>query len=81
MLVASFGLGVVLVCVANAVMTGAQDEGSGMLSGLNDTGHETGGSIGIAVLATIAASSAGFSTPTGLSTALTAPHSGSPLSS
>ena len=30
-----------------------------MLSGLNTTGHEIGGSIGVAVLATIAAGSAG----------------------
>jgi mannose/fructose/N-acetylgalactosamine-specific phosphotransferase system component IIC len=36
-------------------MTGAADEESGMLSGLNTTGHEIGGTIGIAVLATIAA--------------------------
>jgi hypothetical protein len=36
-------------------MTGAAEEESGMLSGLNTTGHEIGGTIGIAVLATIAA--------------------------
>ena len=59
MLVAGLGLGVVLVCVSVSVMTGAADEESGMLSGLNTTGHEIGGTIGIAVLATIAASSAG----------------------
>ena len=39
-------------------MTGAADEESGMLSGLNTTGHEIGGTIGIAVLATIAAGAA-----------------------
>ena len=38
-----------------------------MLSGLNTTGHEIGGTIGIAVLATIAAGSAGAATPTRLS--------------
>ena len=59
MLIAGLGLGVVLVCVSVSVMTGAKDEESGMLSGLNTTGHEIGGSIGIAVLATIAAGSAG----------------------
>ena len=59
MLVAGLGLGVVLVCVSVSVMTGAEDEETGMLSGLNTTGHEIGGSIGIAVLATIAAGSAG----------------------
>ena len=55
MLVTGLGLGVVLVSVSVSVMTGAADEESGMLSGLNTTGHEIGGTIGIAVLATIAA--------------------------
>ena len=50
MLIAGLGLGVVLVCVSVSVMTGAKDEETGMLSGLNTTGHEIGGSIGIAVL-------------------------------
>jgi predicted MFS family arabinose efflux permease len=59
MLVAGLGLGVVLVCVSVSVMTGAKDDETGMLSGLNTTGHEIGGSIGIAVLATIAAGSGG----------------------
>jgi hypothetical protein len=59
MLVAGLGLGVVLVGVSVSVMTGAADEESGMLSGLNTTGHELGGTIGIAVLATIAAGGAG----------------------
>lgn len=57
MVVTGLGLGVVLVCVSVSVMTGARDDETGMLSGLNTTGHEIGGSIGIAVLATIAASS------------------------
>jgi hypothetical protein len=55
MLVTGLGLGVVLVSVSVSVMTGAAEEESGMLSGLNTTGHEIGGTIGIAVLATIAA--------------------------
>src|SRR4051812_1689591 len=55
MLVTGLGLGVVLVSVSVSVMTGATEEESGMLSGLNTTGHEIGGTIGIAVLATIAA--------------------------
>jgi hypothetical protein len=67
MLVAGIGLGIVLVCVSVAVMTGAKDEEGGMLSGLNTTGHEIGGTIGIAALATIAAGPAGAATPTGLS--------------
>ena len=49
MLVAGLGLGLVLVSVSVSVMTGAEDEETGMLSGLNTTGHEIGGSIGIAV--------------------------------
>jgi sugar phosphate permease len=48
------GLGVVLVCVAVAVLTGASEEETGMLSGLNTTGHEIGGALGVAVLVTIA---------------------------
>jgi EmrB/QacA subfamily drug resistance transporter len=67
MLVAGIGLGIVLVCVSVSVMTGARDEETGMLSGLNTTGHEIGGSIGIAVLATIAAGSAGADAPIALS--------------
>src|SRR5215204_548199 len=55
MLLAGLGLGIVLVAVAVAVLTGARDEESGMLSGLNTTGHEVGGSLGVAVLVTIAA--------------------------
>jgi EmrB/QacA subfamily drug resistance transporter len=66
MLVAGIGLGVVLVCVSVSVMTGAADEESGMLSGLNTTGHEIGGTIGIAVLATVAAASGGTATPSSL---------------
>jgi hypothetical protein len=57
MLVVGIGLGVVLVSVSVSVMTGAADEESGMLSGLNTTGHELGGTLGIAVLASIAAGS------------------------
>src|SRR3954468_23928170 len=63
MLVAGLGLGLVLVSVSVSVMTGAEDEETGMLSGLNTTGHEIGGSIGIAIVATIAAGSAGLNVP------------------
>ena len=58
MLVAGVGLGVVLVSVAVSVLSGAADEESGMLSGLNTTGHEIGGSLGIAVLLAVATSAA-----------------------
>jgi len=59
MLVAGVGLGVILVSVSVAVLTGAGEDEAGMLSGLNTTGHEVGGSLGVAVLATIAAGAAG----------------------
>jgi EmrB/QacA subfamily drug resistance transporter len=59
MLVAGIGLGIVLVAVSVSVLTGARDEESGMLSGLNTTGHEIGGSLGIAILAGIATSAFG----------------------
>jgi hypothetical protein len=37
-----------------SILTGAAPEESGMLSGLNTTGHEIGGALGVAVLVTIA---------------------------
>lgn len=63
MLVAGIGLGVVLVSVSVSVMTGAADDETGILSGLNTTGHEIGGSIGIAAVAAIAAGSTGSNVP------------------
>jgi hypothetical protein len=55
MLVAGVGLGVAVVSVSVAILTGARENESGMLSGLNSTGHEIGGTIGITVFSTIAA--------------------------
>jgi EmrB/QacA subfamily drug resistance transporter len=55
MLVAGLGLGVAVVSVSIAILTGARDEETGMISGLNATGHEIGGTIGIAIFSTIAA--------------------------
>jgi EmrB/QacA subfamily drug resistance transporter len=55
MLIAGVGLGVAMVSVAVAMLTGAREEDAGMLSGLNATGHELGGSLGVAALTTIAA--------------------------
>jgi EmrB/QacA subfamily drug resistance transporter len=66
MLVAGLGLGIILVSVAVSVLTGAADHETGMLSGLNTTGHEIGGSLGIAILATIAAGAAGPTAAAGL---------------
>jgi hypothetical protein len=61
MLVAGLGLGIALVGVALSVLTGAADDEAGMLSGLNTTGHEIGGSLGVAVLVTIATGAIGTS--------------------
>jgi EmrB/QacA subfamily drug resistance transporter len=60
MLVVGLGLGTILVSVTVSVLAGAADEESGMLSGLNTTGHEVGGSLGIAVLASVATTAAGI---------------------
>lgn len=59
MVLSGLGLGVVLVGVAFSVLTGVRDEESGMLSGLNTTGHEVGGSFGVAVLVSIATAATG----------------------
>ncbi len=59
MLVAGLGLGVAVVSVSIAILTGAREDESGMISGLNSTGHEIGGTIGIAVFSTIAAGATG----------------------
>jgi EmrB/QacA subfamily drug resistance transporter len=69
MVIAGLGLGTVLVAVAVSVLTGARDEETGMLSGLNTTGHEIGGSLGIAILATIATSAVGGAAADGIADA------------
>ena len=61
MLVTGVGLGVALVAVATSVLTDAADDESGMLSGLNTTGHEIGGSLGVAVLVSVATAAIGGS--------------------
>jgi EmrB/QacA subfamily drug resistance transporter len=55
MLIAGAGLGIAMVSVAVAVLTGVREDDAGMLSGLNTTGHEVGGALGVATLTTIAA--------------------------
>ena len=59
MLVAGFGLGIAVVSVSIAILTGSREDESGMISGLNSTGHEIGGTLGIAVFSTIAAGATG----------------------
>jgi EmrB/QacA subfamily drug resistance transporter len=55
MLVAGLALGVATVSVSMAILTGTRHDESGMISGLNSTGHEIGGTLGIAIFSTIAA--------------------------
>jgi EmrB/QacA subfamily drug resistance transporter len=59
MLVAGFGLGIAVVSVSIAILTNSRESESGMISGLNSTGHEIGGTVGIAVFSTIAAGATG----------------------
>jgi EmrB/QacA subfamily drug resistance transporter len=59
MLIAGLGLGIATVTVSIAILTGSRQDESGMISGLNSTGHEIGGTIGIAVFSTIAAGATG----------------------
>ena len=63
MLVAGVGLGVAVVSVSIAILTGAREDESGMISGLNSTGHEIGGTLGIAIFSTIAAGSGAIAGP------------------
>ncbi|MDX6479557.1 MAG: hypothetical protein QOG85_67 [Gaiellaceae bacterium] len=57
MLVAGLGLGIAVVTVSMAVLAGARKDEAGMISGLASTGHEIGGTLGIAIFSTIAAGS------------------------
>ena len=59
MLIAGVALGVATVSVSMAILTGTRHEESGMISGLNSTGHEIGGTLGIAIYSTIAAGASG----------------------
>jgi EmrB/QacA subfamily drug resistance transporter len=57
MLIAGLGLGIAVVTVSMAVLAGARKDEAGMISGLASTGHEIGGTLGIAIFSTIAAGS------------------------
>jgi EmrB/QacA subfamily drug resistance transporter len=59
LIVSAVGLGIVLASVVISLFSTASEEETGMLSGLNTTGHEVGGTLGIAVLVTIASTAAG----------------------
>src|SRR5437016_1381300 len=57
MLVAGVALGVATVSVSMAILTGTRQRENGMISWLNSTEHEIGGTLGIAIFSTIAAGS------------------------
>jgi EmrB/QacA subfamily drug resistance transporter len=59
MLIAGLGLGMAVVTVSMSVLAGARSEEAGMISGLASTGHEIGGTVGIAIFSTIAAGASG----------------------
>jgi EmrB/QacA subfamily drug resistance transporter len=59
MLLAGFGLGVSGTAMAVGVLTGVRHGEAGMLSGASATGHEIGGTLGIAIYASIAAAASG----------------------
>jgi hypothetical protein len=42
-----------------AILAGTRADETGMISGLNSTGHEIGGTLGIAIFSTIAAGASG----------------------
>jgi predicted MFS family arabinose efflux permease len=63
MVVAGVGLGVAVVSVSVAILTGSREDEAGMISGLNSTGHEIGGTIGIAIFSTIAAGGGALAGP------------------
>jgi hypothetical protein len=59
MLMAGFGLGLSGTTMSVGVLTGARREEAGMISGASATGHEIGGTLGIAIFASIATAASG----------------------
>jgi MFS family permease len=59
MLMAGFGLGLSGTAAAVGVLTGARNDEAGMISGASATGHELGGTLGIAIYASIATAASG----------------------
>jgi hypothetical protein len=54
MLMAGFGLGLSGTAMSVGVLTGARHDEAGMISGASATGHEIGGTLGIAIYASVA---------------------------
>jgi EmrB/QacA subfamily drug resistance transporter len=59
MLMAGFGLGLSGTAAAVGVLTGARNDEAGAISGASATGHELGGTLGIAIYASIATAASG----------------------
>ena len=59
MLMAGFGLGLSGTAMAIGVLTGIRQDEAGMLSGASATTHEIGGTLGIAIYASIATAASG----------------------
>jgi EmrB/QacA subfamily drug resistance transporter len=59
MLMAGFGLGLSGTAMAVGILTGARRDEAGMVSGASSTGHEIGGTLGIAIYASIATAASG----------------------
>jgi EmrB/QacA subfamily drug resistance transporter len=57
MLVLSFGIGMIFVPLMTVVVTGVEPHEAGLASALLNVGQQVGGSIGLSVLATVAATS------------------------
>ncbi|MFE4261048.1 MFS transporter [Streptomyces sp. NPDC056883] len=70
----SFGLGIGFVCAITSSMHGVEHEDAGLGSGLVNTCHELGASLGIAVIAAVAGASLEGTTPSvdGFGSAFTA---------
>jgi MFS family permease len=69
--VAALGVGAVFVTAVSTALALTRQEEAGLASGVVNTFHEVGGSIGVAVLSTVAASGIEHGTPGGFATAFT----------
>ncbi|SDM75919.1 MFS transporter [Actinacidiphila guanduensis] len=69
--VAGLGVGAVFVTAVSTALALTRQEEAGLASGVVNTFHEVGGSIGVAVLSTVAASGIEHGTPGGFATAFT----------
>lgn len=69
--VASFGFGAVLVTATTTALATVAHEEAGLASGVVNTFHEVGGSIGVAVMSTAAASGIDHGTAAGFADAFT----------